>query len=95
MNLMDLLQQVDDRLKLLVVADEQALQAVLDGEVAAGPRLQGVASDVEPRVVLAATLYEIELECRMLLERLHVQFDVVAKTEVRILPTTQQAQDTP
>ena len=88
MNLMELLQQVDSRLRPLAVADEQELQAVLD-EVAAGPRPQGIAADVEPRVVLAARLLEIETDCRFLRDHLHVQFNIVAKTEMKILPTTQ------
>lgn len=91
MNLMELLQLVDDRLRPLAVADERALQAVLD-EVAAGPRPQGVAPDVEPRAVLAGRLFGIEQECRMLREHLHVKLDVVAKVKVSI--TLEQPEDT-
>ncbi|HEX6799741.1 MAG TPA: hypothetical protein VF116_18675 [Ktedonobacterales bacterium] len=92
MNLMELLQLVDDRLRPLAVADERALQAVLDGEVAAGPRPQGVAPDVEPRAVLAGRLFGIEQECRMLREHLHVKLDVVAKVKVSI--ALEQPEDT-
>jgi hypothetical protein len=52
MNLMQLLQLLDERLRPLVGADESALLAVLD-EVAAGPWPAGVAPEVEPRAVLA------------------------------------------
>lgn len=91
MNLMELLQMVDDRLRPLAVADEHALQAVLD-EVAAGPRPQGVAPDVEPRTVLAGRLFGIEQECRMLREHLHVKLDVMANVKVSI--KVEQPEDT-
>ena len=84
MNLMELLQRVDTRLRPLAVADESALQAVLE-EVAAGPRPTGVAPDVEPRAVLAGRLLEIEEECRLLREHLHVQFTVAARLDVKIV----------
>lgn len=83
MNFMELLQLVDARLRLLAVADESALQAVLE-EVAAGPRLEGVPPDIEPRVALASRLLEIETECRMLREHLHVQITPAARIEVHI-----------
>ncbi len=59
MNLVELLQLVDARLRPLVTADERALQTVLE-EVATGPRPAGVAPEVEPRAVLAGRLVEIE-----------------------------------
>lgn len=90
MNLMELLQQVDGKLRPLAVADERALQLVLD-EVAAGPRPLGVGPDAEPRAVLAGRLFEIEQECRMLREHLHVKLDTVAKVEVSI--KLEQAED--
>jgi hypothetical protein len=80
MNLMELLQLVDARLRPLAVADESALETVLV-EVAAGPRPEGVAPEVEPRAVLAGRLYEIEIECRMLREHLHVQLTAVSRIE--------------
>jgi hypothetical protein len=84
MNLMELLLQVDARLRQLVGADESALQAVLD-EVAAGPRPAGVAPDVEPRAVLAGLLVNIEQKCRMLRKHLHVQLTAAARVDVKIV----------
>jgi hypothetical protein len=86
MNLMELLQLVDARLRPLVVADESALQPVLE-EVATGPRPEGVAPDVEPRAVLAGQLVSIETECRMLREHLHVPLTVVGRLEVHVSAT--------
>ncbi len=83
MNLMELLQLVDARLRPLAAADERALQAVLE-EVVAGPRPEGVGSDVEPRAVLAGRLMEIEQECRMLREHLHVQVTSAARVDVKV-----------
>lgn len=83
MNLMDLLQLVDARLRPLAVTDESTLQAVLE-EVAAGPRPQGVAPDLEPRAVLAGQLVSIEQECRMLREHLHVELTVAAHVDVSV-----------
>jgi hypothetical protein len=82
MNLMELLQLVDDRLRPLVGADESALQDILE-EVAAGRRPVGVAPDVEPRAILAAQLVSIEEECRLLREHLHVQLTVAARLEIK------------
>lgn len=83
MNLMELLLQVDARLRLLVGADEHALQAAI-AEVAAGPRTAGVAPDVEPRAVLAGQLVAIETECRMLRDRLGVEIAVVSRADVKL-----------
>jgi hypothetical protein len=80
---MELLQLVDTRLRPLAVADESALEAVI-AEVAAGPRPEGVAPDVEPRAVLAGRLVSIEQECRMLREHLHVQLTVSARVDVKV-----------
>jgi len=77
MNLMELLQLVDASLRPLAVAKESAVEAVLE-EVAAGPRPEGIAPEVEPRAILAGRLKEIEVECRMLREHLNVQFTTVA-----------------
>lgn len=82
MNLMELLLQVDARLRPLVGADEHALQAVVE-EVTAGPRAEGIAPDVEPRAVLAGQLVSIEAECRMLRERLGVEMTTVARVDVK------------
>lgn len=84
MNLMELLQQVDARLRPLAVADESALQVVLE-EVAAGPRPEWLAPDVEPRAVLAGQLMNIEQECRMLRDHLHVQLTFAARLDVKIV----------
>lgn len=78
MNLMELLLQVDGRLRPLVGADESALQAVVD-EVATGPRPTGVAPDVESRAILAGQLVSIENECRMLRESLHVELTFASR----------------
>ena len=83
MNLMELLQQVDARLRPLAVADESALQAVLE-EVAAGPRPEWLAPDVDPRAVLAGQLMNIEQECRMLRDHLHVQLTFAARVDVKV-----------
>jgi hypothetical protein len=80
MNLMELLQLADARLRPLAVANEDALQAVLE-EVAAGPRPEGIAPEVAPRAVLAGRLLEIETECRMLREKLHEQFTTASRVE--------------
>ncbi|HEX8995288.1 MAG TPA: hypothetical protein VF812_04605 [Ktedonobacterales bacterium] len=86
MNIMELLLLVDERLRPLVGADERvfenALQVIL-AEVAAGPRQAGVAPDADPRAVLAGQLVDIEEECRMLRERLHVQLTVATRIEVK------------
>lgn len=84
MNLMELLQQVDERLRPLVGADESALQAVIE-EVAAGPRPAGVAPAAEPRAALAGRLMSIEEECRLLREHLHVQLTTVARLDVAVV----------
>lgn len=82
MNIMELLLLVDERLRPLVGAGENALQVIL-AEVAAGPRQAGVAPDADPRAVLAGQLVDIEEECRMLRERLHVQLTVATRIEVK------------
>jgi hypothetical protein len=87
MNLMELLQLADARLRPLAVANEDALQAVLE-EVAAGPRPEGIAPEVPPRAVLAGRLFEIETECRMLREHLHVQLTTAARVEIKNLTTS-------
>ena len=81
MNLMELLQLVDARLRPLATADESVLQGILE-EVAAGPRPEGVPPDVAPRAVLAGQLVSIERECRMLLDQLQVQLTPAASLEV-------------
>ena len=87
MNLMELLQMVDARLRPLAVTDESELQGLLE-EVAAGPRPEGVAPEVEPRAVLAGRLHEIEVECQMLRKHLNVQFTTVAKVEITGVTTS-------
>jgi hypothetical protein len=84
MNLMELLNQVDARLRPLVGAEDDAVQAVVD-EVAAGPRPRGVSPDSEPRAVLAGRLVSIEEECRMLRERLGVTLTTVARLDVKFM----------
>ncbi len=84
MNLMELLLQVDARLRPLVGADESAIQAAVD-EVAVGPRPEGIAPEVEPRAVLAGQLVSIEQECRMLRERLGVEITTVARVDVKFV----------
>ncbi len=86
MNLIELLQLVDERLRPLVAADENALQAVFE-EVAADPRPAGVAPDVDPRSILAGQLVSIEEECRLLRERLHVQLTTAARLEIKVFMT--------
>jgi hypothetical protein len=85
MNLMELLLQVDARLRPLAGADESALREVI-AEVAVGPRAEGVAPDVEPRAVLAGQLVSIETECRMLRERLGVELTFVSRVDVKVTP---------
>ncbi|HEX8732778.1 MAG TPA: hypothetical protein VF725_12050 [Ktedonobacterales bacterium] len=82
MNIMELLILVSARLRPLAVADEQALQAMLE-EVAAGPPAEGAAPDIAPRLALAGQLIVIEHECRMLREHLHVQLTGAARIEVK------------
>lgn len=82
MNLMELLLQVDARLRPLVGADEHALQAAVE-EVAAGPRAEGIAPDVEPRAVLAGQLVAIEADCQLLRKRLGVEMTTVARIDVK------------
>src|SRR5262249_47601219 len=81
MNLMELLQLVDARLRPLVGADESAVQAVLE-EVAAGPRPEGVAPEGESRVVLASWLVSIEQEGRMLREHPQVEVTCAPRGDV-------------
>src|SRR5690349_16116573 len=83
MNLMELLLQVDARLRPLLQADESVFQAAIE-EVAAGPRPAGVAPEVEPRAVLAGKLLEVETICRMLQRRLGVEFTGVARVDVKL-----------
>ena len=85
MNLMELLLQVDARLRPLVGADESELQAVVE-EVAAGPRAEGIAPEITPRAVLAGQLVAIEAECRMLRERLGVELTFASRVEVKVTP---------
>jgi hypothetical protein len=87
MNLLELLQLVDERLRPLAVADERALEAVLV-EVAAGPQPKGVAPEVGPRAILAGRLIEIEQECRMLREHLGVQLTAAASVEAHGIKVT-------
>ncbi len=77
---MELLNLVDERLRPLAVADENALLVVLE-EVAAAPRPEGVAPEVEPRAVLASRLVSIETECRMLRDSLHVELTFASRAE--------------
>lgn len=81
MNIMELLQLVDDRLRPMVGADESAVQALL-AEVTAGPRPAGVAPNAESRAVLAGQLFGIEQECRMLRDLLHVELTFVSRASV-------------
>ncbi len=85
MNLMELLLQVDARLRPLVGADESVLQAVVE-EVAAGPRPEGIAPEVTSRAVLAGKLVGIETECRMLRERLGVELTFASRVDVKVTP---------
>lgn len=87
MNLMELLLQVDGRLRPLIGADDATLQALL-AEVAAGPLPPGVSPDASPGGVLAGQLHGIEIECHMLLDhlrkRLGIELTAVAKVEMTI-----------
>lgn len=94
MNLMELLLQVDARLGPLIGVDEPTLQVVID-EVAAGPRPTGVAPEVEPQAVLAGQLVEIESECRMLRELLHVELTTVAHLDMHVTLGTPYQKRTP
>lgn len=82
MNLMELLLQVDARLRPLVGADENTWQTVLE-EAAAGPRRPAIPPEVEPRAMLAGLLLDIETACRMLRESLGVQFTVATRVDVK------------
>src|SRR5262249_49703999 len=83
MNLMELLQLVDARLRPLVGADESAVQAVLE-EVAAGPRPEGVAPEGGPRVGLASRVVGLQQECRMLREHLQVELTCASRVDVKV-----------
>ncbi|HEU0027732.1 MAG TPA: hypothetical protein VFQ25_11510 [Ktedonobacterales bacterium] len=83
MNLMELLLEMDARLRPLVVADESGLQAAIE-EVVAGPRRPGIPPEVEPRVMLAGLLNDIETECRMLCDHLGVRLTTVARVDVSV-----------
>lgn len=80
MNLMELLQLTDARLRPLVVADEEAIDALL-GEVAAGPQPEGIAPEAGPRGILAGRLGEIEAECRLLRKKLQVNLSVATRVQ--------------
>jgi hypothetical protein len=93
MTLIEQLQQLDATLRTLIpTGNEQALESVVEDVEAFRPAY--ISPQVSPRAILAGKLSEVEQGCKILRERLGVEFTVASGVTVHVQaidPATGQA----